>query len=97
MTERTRVNGTEDTQETVRQTAAQQAAGQQIAGIVDSIVYQSEESGYTVCVVEDSATGDPITVVGTIPYLSEGDKITVQGDWVNHPTSIRQTAQVALV
>ena len=61
--------------------------GQQssIAGIVDDIVYQSEESGYVVCVIEDASSGEPVTVVGTIPYLSEGDRITVQGDWVNHP------------
>ena len=71
--------------------------GQQssIAGIVDDIVYQSEESGYVVCVIEDASSGDPITVVGTIPYLSEGDRITVQGDWVNHPTYGRQFKAVS--
>jgi hypothetical protein len=45
-----------------------------VSGIVDSIIYQSEESGYTVCEIEDAA-GEPVTVVGIIPYLAEGDKI----------------------
>ena len=49
-----------------------------VAGIVDSIIYQSEDTGYTVCELED-ANGEPITVVGVIPYLTEGDKITAYG------------------
>lgn len=60
-----------------------------VAGIVDSIIYQNEENGYTVCEIEDSA-GEPVTVVGIIPYLGEGDKITAYGSWTNHPTYGRQ-------
>ena len=50
-----------------------------VAGIVDSIIYQSEDTGYTVCELED-ANGEPVTVVGVIPYLTEGDKITAYGN-----------------
>ena len=60
-----------------------------VAGIVDSIIYQSEDTGYTVCELED-ANGDPVTVVGVIPYLTEGDKITAYGTWVNHNVYGRQ-------
>ena len=60
-----------------------------VSGIVDAIIYQSEESGYTVCEIEDSA-GEPVTVVGIIPYLAEGDKITARGTWTNHPVYGRQ-------
>lgn len=60
-----------------------------VSGIVDSIIYQNEENGYTVCEIEDSL-GEPVTVVGIIPYLSEGDKITAYGTWTNHPTYGRQ-------
>ena len=60
-----------------------------VAGIVDSIIYQSEDTGYTVCELEDS-NGEPITVVGVIPYLTEGDKITAYGTWVNHNVYGRQ-------
>ena len=82
-------------QSNIPQNGAQNGARQSIAGIVDDIVYQSEESGYVVCVIEDASSGEPVTVVGTIPYLSEGDRITVQGDWVNHPTYGRQFKAVS--
>ncbi len=60
-----------------------------VSGIVDSIIYQNEENGYTVCEIEDSA-GEPVTVVGIIPYLTEGDKITAYGTWTNHQVYGRQ-------
>ena len=82
-------------QSNIPQNGAQNGQQSSIAGIVDDIVYQSEESGYVVCVIEVASSGDPITVVGTIPYLSEGDRITVQGDWVNHPTYGRQFKAVS--
>ncbi len=59
------------------------------SGIVDSIIYQNEENGYTVCEIE-STSGDPVVVTGIIPYLAEGDKITVRGRWTNHQIYGRQ-------
>lgn len=67
----------------------EQSGTDSVAGIVDSIIYQNEENGYTVCEIEDSA-GEPVVVVGIIPYLGEGDKITAYGSWTNHPTYGRQ-------
>ena len=63
--------------------------GDTISGIVDSIVYRSDESGYTVCIVEDEQ-GLPVTAVGTMPYLSEGDRLTAHGKWITHRTYGRQ-------
>jgi exodeoxyribonuclease V alpha subunit len=60
-----------------------------ISGIADSIVYQNEENGYVVFEMEDTA-GYPVTVTGIIPYLAEGDKLTVTGKWVNHKTYGKQ-------
>ncbi|MBP3378404.1 MAG: ATP-dependent RecD-like DNA helicase [Clostridia bacterium] len=60
-----------------------------VSGIVDSIIYQNEENGYTVCEIEDTE-GYPVTLTGIIPYLTEGDKITAHGQWTNHPTYGRQ-------
>jgi len=54
-----------------------------ISGTVDSVIFQSEETGYTVIEIEDSA-GFPVTLVGTMPYLCEGDSITATGKWINH-------------
>lgn len=60
-----------------------------VSGIVDSIIYQNEENGYTVCEIEDTE-GNPVVVTGVIPYLAEGDKITAYGEWTNHPVYGRQ-------
>lgn len=60
-----------------------------VSGIVDSIIYQNEENGYTVCEIEDT-DGEPVVITGIIPYLAEGDKITAYGEWTNHPVYGRQ-------
>jgi len=60
-----------------------------VAGIIESIVYQNEENGYTVCTIEGT-DGELITAVGILPYVSEGDKITAQGNWTNHNVYGRQ-------
>lgn len=60
-----------------------------VTGIVESVIFQSAESGYTVCEIEDDK-GFPQTLVGTMPYLAEGDSVTAVGKWVNHPTYGRQ-------
>ena len=62
---------------------------EEISGIVDSIVYQNSENGYAVCVIEDHE-GEPITAVGILPYLNEGDKIRATGEWTTHKTYGRQ-------
>ncbi len=60
-----------------------------VSGTVDSVVFQSEKTGYTVVEIEDNS-GNPIVLVGTMPYICEGDNITCCGKWVNHPTYGRQ-------
>ncbi len=60
-----------------------------LSGIIDSIVYRNEENGYTVCIVEDQA-GLPVTAVGIMPYLNEGDKIHATGNWTTHKIYGRQ-------
>ncbi len=54
-----------------------------VSGTVAAIIYQNDDNGYTVCEIE-SPDGEAITVTGTLPFLTEGDKITAQGSWINH-------------
>ncbi len=54
-----------------------------LSGIIDSIIYRNDENGYTVCVIEDT-DGLPVTAVGIMPYLNEGDKIHATGAWTTH-------------
>ncbi len=60
-----------------------------VSGTVDMIIYQNEENGYTVCGI-DTEDGDSLVLVGTIPFLTEGDRITAYGAYTNHATYGRQ-------
>lgn len=64
------------------------AAKASIKGIVDNITYQNPDNGYTVCTVD--CDGEPVTIVGSIPTLTEGEYISATGTWTNHPTYGRQ-------
>ena len=61
----------------------------EIEGTVEHIVYQNENNGYTVCELEAS-DGDYVTLVGTLPFLSEGESIRALGRWSLHANFGRQ-------
>ncbi len=52
---------------------------EKIKGTVEHIVYQNPENGYTVAMVD--VGGTPVTLVGTIPSLAEGEFISAEGRW----------------
>ena len=60
-----------------------------LEGIIERVIYQNEENGYTVC---EMAVGEAeeITLVGTMPFLCAGETITASGEWVLHPSFGRQ-------
>ena len=60
-----------------------------LSGIIDTVVYRNDENGYTVLILEDSE-GQPVTAVGIIPYVNEGDKLTAIGSWTTHKVYGRQ-------
>ncbi len=60
-----------------------------VSGTVDSVIYSSDETGYTVCEIEDE-NGLPVVLVGTMPYISEGDTVTAVGRWTHHATYGKQ-------
>lgn len=62
----------------------------ELSGVVDSVIFSNEENGYTICEIEEDGTGEPIVLAGTMPYVAEGDCLTVRGTWVIHPTYGRQ-------
>jgi len=61
----------------------------QINGGVEQVIYSNEDNGYAIC---DFGTDDDelITIVGTLPYVSEGDTLSVFGRWVHNPKYGRQ-------
>ena len=63
--------------------------GQNISGTVEDVIFQSADTGYTVCEI-DCGDGLPTVLVGNMPYIAEGDSLKATGRWVNHPTYGRQ-------
>ncbi len=69
--------------------AAEDARLQQLSGSIERVIYANEENGYAVC---DLGTDDNdlVTIQGTLPYIAEGDGVTVYGRWVHNPKYGRQ-------
>lgn len=61
---------------------------QELRGIVDDVVYKNKDTGYGVLTVD--CDGEPITVVGDLAHINEGEEILAYGEYVNHPTYGRQ-------
>ncbi|MEM9284019.1 MAG: ATP-dependent RecD-like DNA helicase [Verrucomicrobiota bacterium] len=56
---------------------------EEIQGLVHSIVFHNEENGYTIMQVE--VAGDsPITVLGNLPAVVQGERIKARGKWKNN-------------
>lgn len=53
-------------------------------GSVESIVYHNENNQYTV--LELNCGDELVTVVGTFPYISIGEKLHLFGTWTSHAT-----------
>lgn len=54
-----------------------------LRGTVAAVVYQNEDNGYAVLRLK-TESGETVTVVGTIPLLAIGEKLTVTGKWTRH-------------
>ena len=53
-----------------------------LEGVVTNIRYRNDESGYSVMTLD--TTDSDITIVGTMPFFNEGDRIEVVGDLIYH-------------
>ena len=60
-----------------------------LKGTVEGVVYYNDENGYGIF---DFSTEqfEIVTIVGTLPYVVEGDTLAVYGKWVNSPKYGRQ-------
>jgi len=57
---------------------------EEITGVVENIVYRSEDTGYTVCAVRVSSREEPLTVVGNCAAIWVGETLKATGHWVRH-------------
>ena len=62
---------------------------EKITGTVEGVIYQNEENGYAILDF-GTAENELITIVGTLPYIGEGDELTAYGKWVHNPKYGRQ-------
>ena len=62
---------------------------EEITGTVEFVVYRNEQNGYTILEVSTDKK-ELVTVVGTMPFVSEGENITVRGSYVVHSEYGRQ-------
>lgn len=60
-----------------------------IQGAVSAVVYQNYENGYSVLRLNVGG-GQNVTVVGTIPLPTVGERLMVTGKWSSHPSYGRQ-------
>ena len=60
-----------------------------ISGSIEHVIYSNEENGYAICDM-GTDTDDLITITGTLPYIGEGDVVTVYGKWMHNPKYGRQ-------
>ena len=56
-----------------------------IEGTVTAILFRNEENGYTVLRLDGGERGE-ITAVGSMPGVSPGETLELEGSWGRHPT-----------
>lgn len=56
---------------------------QELSGSVDSIVYLNENNGYCVLILDNGY--EPITVVGELGNIDEGEELRLMGKYIDHP------------
>lgn len=69
-------------------TDEKKSGGETVTGTVENIIYKNDANGYTVCDID--CGGLPVTVVGTLPFLNEGETVTVTGEWTVHSSFGKQ-------
>ncbi|CAG0936278.1 ATP-dependent RecD-like DNA helicase [Thermoflexales bacterium] len=52
-------------------------------GLVERITYYNAENGYTVLRLNARGYADLVTVVGTLPEITPGESLRLQGQWIN--------------
>ncbi|MDE7107130.1 MAG: ATP-dependent RecD-like DNA helicase [Clostridiales bacterium] len=56
---------------------------EKITGSVEEIIFRNDENGWTVLVLDSN--GEPVTVAGTLPPVTPGDCVELEGEFVLHP------------
>ena len=60
-----------------------------LQGSIEHVIYSNEENGYAICDL-GTESNELVTITGILPYIGEGDTVTVFGRWVHNPKYGRQ-------
>lgn len=64
---------------------------EKLVGILERIVFENQETGYTIArLTSRDYPGELITVVGNLAAASAGESLALSGEWVNNPQYGRQ-------
>lgn len=63
---------------------------EEIAGMIDSIIYSNEDTGFTVAKLLQPNQKEIHCIVGCLPGVQSGETITCKGSWKRHPQYGRQ-------
>lgn len=63
---------------------------QEVYGTVEEIIFQNEANGYTIAEVFNEKAKEVYTVVGTLPFVHEGETVRLRGTWGTHSEYGRQ-------
>lgn len=53
-----------------------------LEGSVDSVIYKNEANGFAVLTLDSG--GEPVTVVGELGNVDEGEELSLTGEYINH-------------
>ncbi len=56
---------------------------EEITGTIDSTVFRNDENGYSVLEVRHGR--ESLMVVGVLPAMGDGERVTFRGEWTDHP------------
>jgi len=56
-----------------------------IKGVLSRLTFQNPENHYTVCKIKVGEIHEPITVVGHLAGVAQGESLTLKGKWISHP------------
>ena len=58
---------------------------EKLKGEVERLVYSADETGFTICRLRAPGEHDLVTVVGSLPGIQPGERLSLEGRWLNHP------------
>jgi exodeoxyribonuclease V alpha subunit len=56
-----------------------------VKGVLSHLTFQNPENHYTVCKIRVKGIHDPITVVGHLAGVAQGESLSLTGRWTSHP------------